>query len=149
MISHYNVIANILQSASYDDVARKQLGIDTQVMLGLLPLSHIYGLTLVALVGQYHGDEVIVLPRFQLATLLAAVERFKIEQLSIVPPILIHMMSDKDKPDNIDFSSVRSIYSGAAPLGAELVECLLKRYPNIHVTQAYGNHEHQQHGKRK
>lgn len=138
MISHYNVIANVIQAALHDGVARKHYGIDTQVTLGLLPLSHIYGLTLVALLSQYRGDEVVVLPRFELETFLAAVQRFRIEQLSVVPPILIQMMANQDRCDRMDLSSVRFIFSGAAPLGSELVEELLKKYPRFHIGQGYG-----------
>lgn len=47
-ISHRNVIANTLQLTVYDGIGRKAAGVDTQVALGLLPLSHIYGLVPVA-----------------------------------------------------------------------------------------------------
>ena len=138
MISHRNVIANIIQASSYEEPARKHYGVSTQVMLGLLPLSHIYGLTLVALLSQYRGDEVIILPRFELDSFLASVQRFRIEQLSVVPPVLIQMISNRDKCDAVDLSSVRMVFSGAAPLGSELVEDLLRRYPKWHVGQGYG-----------
>lgn len=52
MISHYNLIANILQKTTYDTVGRKAAGVDTQVQLGLLPMSHIYGLATVAHCGE-------------------------------------------------------------------------------------------------
>lgn len=142
MISHVNVIANVIQADMYDAVARKEYGIDTQVMLGLLPLSHIYGLTLVALLSQYRGDEVIILPRFELDSFLAAVQRFRIEQLNVVPPILIQIVSNQDKCDRTDLSSVRNVFSGAAPLGSELVEDMLKRYPKLHIGQGYGKSTH-------
>lgn len=143
MVSHYNVIANILQAATYERVGRTKLGISTQVMLGLLPLSHIYGLTVVALLSQFRGDEVIILPRFELSTFLRAIERFRIERLYVVPPIVIQMMSNKEKCDKADFSSVSSLYSGAAPLGSELIEQFLARYPKVRIVQSYGRCPHQ------
>ncbi|KAL6857911.1 hypothetical protein ACO1O0_005357 [Amphichorda felina] len=138
MISHKNVIANVMQAELHDTPARRKMGIETQVMLGLLPLSHIYGLTLVALLSQHRGDEVIILPRFELDSFLAAVERFRIEQLAVVPPILIQMLANPEKCDRTDLSSVRFAFSGAAPLGGELVEDLKKKYPALHVGQGYG-----------
>ena len=138
MISHKNVIANVLQAEIFEAVARRENGIETQVILGLLPLSHIYGLTLVALLAQHRGDEVIILPRFELDTFLAAVQYFKIEQLNVVPPILIQMLSNPEKCDKTDLSSVRFIFSGAAPLGSELVEDMLKKYPKFRIGQGYG-----------
>ena len=60
MISHRNVIANILQVAVYEAVPRKANNIETQNTLGILPFSHIYGLTLVAHVAQFRGDQTVV-----------------------------------------------------------------------------------------
>ena len=60
------------------------------VSVGLLPLSHIYGLVVVAHAGLYRGDAVIVLPRFELRSLLAAIQRYRIQMMHIVsfyPPL--------------------------------------------------------------
>ena len=84
MISHRNVIANILQYCIYEDVPRKKLGVETQVELGLLPFSHIYGLQVIAHSGTWRGDEIIVLPKFELTQFLSAIERFKINHLLVV-----------------------------------------------------------------
>lgn len=84
MISHRNVIANTMQYCTYESVARKQQGVETQVELGLLPFSHIYGLVVIAHGGAWRGDEVVVLPKFEFPTFLAAIERFRLEQLYLV-----------------------------------------------------------------
>jgi acyl-CoA synthetase (AMP-forming)/AMP-acid ligase II len=84
MISHRNVIANIMQYCTYESVNRRKLGIETQVELGLLPFSHIYGLVVVAHSGTWRGDEIVVLPKFELETYLQAIERFKINHLLVV-----------------------------------------------------------------
>ncbi|POR36409.1 Putative 4-coumarate--CoA ligase 1, partial [Tolypocladium paradoxum] len=138
MISHRNVIANVLQICTADSVARKELGVDTQTTLGVLPFSHIYGLVLVALVGQYRGDQVVVLPKFDLTALLAAVQTYRIEQLSVVPPMLIQIIRNQDKCSKYDLGSVRWVFSGAAPLGCEVIDDLLKLYPKWHLGQGYG-----------
>lgn len=142
MVSHGNIIANVMQATLFDTVARNKAGIKNQVNLALLPLSHIYGLTMVGLLSQYRGDEAIVLPRFELGSYLASIERFRIELLFIVPPILINMLSNKEKCDKVDMSSVRHIMSGAAPLGSETVLELNKRYPKWTVGQGYGKPSH-------
>ncbi|KAI9163473.1 Acyl-CoA ligase AFT1-1 [Paramyrothecium foliicola] len=138
MVSHRNVIANVVQVALFESVSRKELSIDTQTGLGLLPFSHIYGLSLVAHVSQYRGDELVVMPRFELVSFLNAVQKYKIEQLSVVPPILIQMLSNQSECKKYDLSSVRLVYSGAAPLSKETVDDLLKVYPHWHIGQGYG-----------
>lgn len=138
MISHLNVIANVMQNAAVESVARKQLGVKTQTGVGVLPFSHIYGLTLIALLGYYRGDQIVVLPKFEPATFLNAIQRFKIEQLSIVPPLLIHIITHRDTVSKYDLSSVRYVFSGAAPLGTEVIEGILKLYPSWNIGQGYG-----------
>ncbi|KAI6361556.1 hypothetical protein MCOR25_006461 [Pyricularia grisea] len=138
MISHYNIIANIISHVAHESVARKQKGIETQVELGLLPMSHIYGLVVVAHTATWRGDEIIVLPKFELKTYLDAIQRFRIEHLIVVPPMVIAMLQQGDVCAKYDLSSVRFVYSGAAPLGEETIAELAKTYPKWIVAQAYG-----------
>ncbi|RGP80661.1 putative phenylacetyl- ligase [Fusarium longipes] len=138
MISHYNVIACTLMIHTYESVTRQQDGIDTQVALGLLPFSHIYGLVVIAHIAQYRGDEIIVLQRFQLDQLLASIQKFRIEQLSVVPPIIVQLLSSQDKCRKYDLGSVRLVFSGAAPLGSETIQKLLELYPKWRISQGYG-----------
>lgn len=138
MISHQNVIANTMQYRLYESVARKKFGVDTQVELGLLPFSHIYGLQVIAHGGTWRGDEVIVLPKFELPQYLQAIEKFKINNLIVVPPIIVRMLSSKEECKKYDLSSVRALYTGAAPTGKETVEEMLKWFPKWHICQGYG-----------
>ena len=138
MVSHRNIIANIIQLTTFESFYRSQHGIDSQVLLGLLPFSHAYGLVIMAHVAPYRGDQVIVLPNFQMGTFLNAIQRFRIEQLNIAPPILVQMIMDHEKCTKFDLSSVRFIYTGGAPLGSETIQSLSKLYPHWHLGQVYG-----------
>lgn len=90
MISHRNVIANTMMIAAYEKSNRQLLksagskGEFTDVILGLLPQNHIYGLIVVCHAGPYRGDQVIVLPKFELKTYLSAIQRFEIASLIVV-----------------------------------------------------------------
>ncbi|KAF5562482.1 phenylacetyl ligase [Fusarium phyllophilum] len=130
--------ARIIQTRTFDSVSRNADGIDTQVMLGVLPFSHVFGLMLITHLGTYRGDEIIVMPRFEFEPFLAAVSRFKIHQLPIVPPIVIQMLDRRELCRKYDLSSVRFVYTGAAPLGKETVDDLLGLYPKWRLGQGYG-----------
>jgi acyl-CoA synthetase (AMP-forming)/AMP-acid ligase II len=84
MISHQNIIANILQFNTYESVSRSQKGIETQSVPGLLPFSHIYALVVMSHACTWRGDGVIVLPRFELKTFLQTIQDHKINQLFVV-----------------------------------------------------------------
>jgi acyl-CoA synthetase (AMP-forming)/AMP-acid ligase II len=88
MISHRNVIANVLQITAFEKAYREKRappgGIYTAVSLGLLPQSHIYALVVICHAGAYRGDQTIVLPKFELKSYLSSIAHFKISALFLV-----------------------------------------------------------------
>jgi acyl-coenzyme A synthetase/AMP-(fatty) acid ligase len=48
------------------------------------------------------------------------------------------MLSSRDELKKYDLSSVRSLYTGAAPLGKETSQEVLNLYPKWSVGQGYG-----------
>lgn len=91
MISHRNVIANTMQTSAYDRSYRDsnnspgaQSNYAKDVDLGLLPMNHIYSLLVICHAGPYKGDQVIVLPKFDLKLYLSAIQKFKISVLFVV-----------------------------------------------------------------
>lgn len=93
MISHKNVIANVLQISAFEKTHRDALAAPggpqhTEVVLGLLPQSHIYALVVMCHTGPYRGDQVIVLPKFELKSYLASIQHFKIGSLFLVRTVI-------------------------------------------------------------
>lgn len=84
MISHCNVISNVLQHVIYESIARKQRGVRVQNVLGFLPFSHIYGLIVVAHTCTWRGDGIFVLPKYEFSWFLESIQKYKIEQLLVV-----------------------------------------------------------------
>ena len=139
MISHRNVIANTVQISVYDQAGRDAIEPGYHdVVLGLLPQSHIYGLIVICHASTYRGDRVIILPKFELQPYLTTIQKYKINTLYIVPPIIIAMVKNQQVLKNFDLSSVKSIFTGAAPLGQETAEELASQYPTWVVRQGYG-----------
>ncbi|UZP36906.1 hypothetical protein NXS19_004722 [Fusarium pseudograminearum] len=121
MISHRSIIANVLQMTFYESAPRKEQGVLTQAVLGALPFSHIYGLVPITHLRAFRGDEIIFLPRFELAQALRAVAQFKIEQLFVVPPILVQMLNNAEDT-----------------VGGKRLDSVRKMYPKWHIGQGYG-----------
>ncbi|QIW94744.1 hypothetical protein AMS68_000262 [Peltaster fructicola] len=144
MISHTNVIANTLQIVSFDGPNRtrmmKELGASeyTENTLGLLPMSHIYALVVICHASPYRGDGVVVLPKYDFKLLLQSIQDFKISMLYVVPPMIIHITKSRDICKQYDLSSVKGLFTGAAPLGPETAAELQSQYPAWAVRQGYG-----------
>ncbi|GAP87205.1 putative AMP-binding enzyme [Rosellinia necatrix] len=138
MVAHRNIIANVMQIRCHEEIGRQQHGVETQRVIGLLPMSHIYALVVVANTGAYRGDGVIVMPRFDFDVFLNCIEKFKINFMHLVPPIIIQLLHNPEACARHDLSSVRFVYTGAAPLGAETHAAAERAFPGARVGQGYG-----------
>ncbi len=55
-----------------------------------------------------------------------------------VPPIVIRVLRTQEICKKYDLSSVRFLFTGAAPMGEETIQDLKKLYPKWKVGQGYG-----------
>jgi long-chain acyl-CoA synthetase len=113
MLTHQNLSANARQIARLDP----QLGDTEDRILGALPLFHVFANTCVLNRTVVAGGEIVMLPRFDAAQVLAAIQRTK---PSAVPgvPTMYQALIDHPKAASTDFSSLRFCISGGAPLSA-------------------------------
>jgi acyl-CoA synthetase (AMP-forming)/AMP-acid ligase II len=115
MLSHRNLVANLLQ---VDATGHLRDGEDT--LITFLPFFHIYGLVVIMMLGLWSGATLVVMPRFDLEQYLDLVERYRATVLHVVPPIVL-ALAKSPCVSGRDFSSVRKLFSGAAPLGADAI----------------------------
>ncbi|UXY28271.1 4-coumarate--CoA ligase family protein [Streptomyces sp. HUAS TT20] len=106
-------------------------------ILAVLPFFHIYGLTALMNAPLRNGATVVVLPRFDLETFLAAIENHRITGLYVAPPIVL-ALAKHPAVARYDLSSLRYIISAAAPLDAQLAAACSERLGLPPVGQAYG-----------
>ncbi|HEY8986714.1 MAG TPA: 4-coumarate--CoA ligase family protein [Streptomyces sp.] len=106
-------------------------------ILAVLPFFHIYGLTALLNVPLRTGATVVVLPRFDLETFLAAVEKHRITGLYVAPPIVL-ALARHPAVERYDLSSLKYVISAAAPLDADLAAACARRLNLPSLGQAYG-----------
>ncbi|KAL1406689.1 hypothetical protein Q8F55_008395 [Vanrija albida] len=107
------------------------------VILGILPMSHIYGLAIVLLRPLTIGVPVVVLPKYEEHSVLSAVGKYHVTHAPVVPPIVLSLVNSPNV-HKYDLSSLKTFLAGAAPMSAELSQAFEKRFPHIAVIQAYG-----------
>jgi acyl-CoA synthetase (AMP-forming)/AMP-acid ligase II len=76
------------------------------------------------------------MPRFELEPFLQAVQQYRITRLFLAPPIVV-ALAKHPLVDKYDLSSVKVIFSGAAPLDAETAKRCGERL-NCRISQGYG-----------
>jgi acyl-CoA synthetase (AMP-forming)/AMP-acid ligase II len=131
MLTHRNLVANLVQVD-----ASSHLRDGTETLIAFLPFFHIYGLVVIMMVGFRAGATLVVMPRFELASYLDLVERHRATMLHVVPPIVL-ALAKSPAVSGRDFSSVRKLFSGAAPLGADVICQCTARVGGV-LQQGYG-----------
>jgi long-chain acyl-CoA synthetase len=132
MLTHGNLRSNIEQMQANE--ARAQTAAD--VSLGVLPLSHIFGLNVVLGVSLYAGSRILLIERFDPTSALEAVRRHGVTILPGAPGMWTAWASLADEADDA-FASVRIAASGAAKLPLEVGETFKRRF-GVVITEGYG-----------
>jgi long-chain acyl-CoA synthetase len=134
MLSHRALIANIDQASQTQPAPI----LPDDIVLGVLPLFHVYGLN--AVLGQVllNGATLVIGRRFSSAETLRLIEAERVTCVPVAPPVITAWMQAEDVNAVIEkLSSVRLLLSGAAPLTAGLVREFESR-TGVAVEQGYG-----------
>lgn len=140
-ITHRNYVSNIMQynyltamDPVYDAECRR-----TQKLLCFLPFYHAMAQMIFIGVAQYREAPVYIMEKFDFLTMLRNVEKFRITDLVLVPPVVVQL-AKRPETKNFDLSSVVRLGSGAAPLSREVSEETENLWPKgvINIKQGWG-----------
>ncbi|TAL21923.1 MAG: long-chain fatty acid--CoA ligase, partial [Frankiales bacterium] len=132
MLTHYNLVSNAYMNRLWDTGATA----GKEVCLGVLPLFHAYGLTVAMNATVLLGGTLVLLPRFDLDQVFAAIDRWKPTMFPGVPPIY-KALTDSPKVRDHDLRSIRLCVSGAMKLPAEIQE-QFERVSGASLVEGYG-----------
>jgi acyl-CoA synthetase (AMP-forming)/AMP-acid ligase II len=130
MLTHYNLVANLVQMQTVERMASEE------VVIGVVPFHHIYGFNVVLNLSLHAGATVVVLPRFDVEEFLRAVQDHSVTTAFVVPPI-VRTLAHHPLVERYDLGSLRYIMSAAAPLPEETAHECARRLGCV-VKQAYG-----------
>lgn len=129
-LSHQNLVMNIDQSAIGADFRAGESA------AAFLPFFHIYGMNVIMNMHLACGGLLITMPRFDLEAFLQICQDHRARRMWIVPPVAL-ALAKHPLIDDFDLSSVDQVFSGAAPMGAELSDAVSKRL-NCELLQGFG-----------
>ncbi|MGI9068697.1 MAG: 4-coumarate--CoA ligase family protein [Pyrinomonadaceae bacterium] len=130
MLTHHNLVANMCQMQGLNYFTEK----DT--LIAVLPMFHIYGLMVFLNLGLQQGATIVTMPRFELEPFLQILQDYQVTLAHLVPPIVL-ALSKHPVVDNYKLPKLRTIFSGAAPLGEDLTRVCMKRL-SCEIRQGYG-----------
>jgi acyl-CoA synthetase (AMP-forming)/AMP-acid ligase II len=130
MLTHRNLVANLCQLQIAFPLE------PGEVLIGVLPFFHIYGQTVIMNHGLRSGGTIVTMPRFDLEQFLELMETHGVTRAFVVPPMAL-ALAKHPAVDGRDLAALRTIMSGAAPLGPDLIEQVARRV-DAKVIQGYG-----------
>ncbi len=132
VLTHANLVANAHQVVAWSPSPPGE----RTTVLGVLPLFHAYGMTVVMNASLLRAGCMVLLPRFEPDAVLQAIARSRPHHLPGVPTLYNALLAHP-RLGRFDLRSVRVCISGAAPLPAE-VQVRFERATGGTLVEGYG-----------
>lgn len=115
MLTHYNLVSNVQMCESWLYKTKER----SEVVLGVLPFFHVYGMTTVMNLSIMKGFKMVLLPKFDAKEVLKTIHKQKPTLFPGAPTIYIGLLNHP-KLNKYDLSSIKACISGSAPLPIEI-----------------------------
>ncbi len=113
MLTHYNLLSNAVYSSMFLPINEKD------VALAVLPLFHIYGMSVIMNSALAVGAQVVLLPRFHVEDVMKAIQNERVTVFCGVPTMYIAIIHSP-KLNDYDLRTIRACISGGAALPVEV-----------------------------
>lgn len=131
ILTHGNLLANIEQNENMPDHVRAD-----DVVFGVLPVFHIFGLNVVVGMSLHAGACVVLIQRFDPVATVETIAERGITVLPGAPPVWV-AMSLLEGFDASHFASVRLALTGASRMPGDAVERLERKF-GVVLREGYG-----------
>lgn len=115
MLTHRNLISNATMCQAWLYKCKE----GEEVVLGVLPFFHVYGMTTVMILSIMQAYKLILLPKFDVETVLKTIEKQRPTLFPGAPTIYIALLNHPNLK-KYDLSSIECCISGSAPLPVEV-----------------------------
>ena len=130
MLTHHNLVANLCQTHRVEQLSEQE------VVIGILPFYHIYGMVVIMSGALRVGATIVTMPRFDLEQFLELLQTHGVTTAYLVPPIVL-ALAKHPLVDDYDISKLRNVLSGAAPLPESVAVACVERHDMV-LRQGYG-----------
>ena len=131
MLTHYNLVSNAYMCNAW---LKAEEGKEVQV--NVLPLSHIYGMTVTMNNAIASAGAMILIPRFDAKEVLGSIQKYKASVFGGVPTLYGALITQPDI-SSYDLSSIKFCISGASPLPPEVQNKFMELTGGV-LVEGYG-----------
>ncbi len=133
MLTHRNIFANTIQTELWHARSTER-GRDRFLLV--IPYFHIYGLTVGMMRGLWQGAQQILIPKYDVEVVLAALRDYQPTYFPAVPTIFVSLLNHP-RLHEFNLDRVCTYNSGSAPIALEVLE-RFERIVNVPLNQGYG-----------
>lgn len=135
-LTNFNMVANLMQfSTEIHNVFEPTTSSHQDIVPGVLPMYHIYGMSVYCFFALSKIAKVVTMPKFTPDDFITLLKQHKPTVHYYVPPI-VHFLTQHPMVTSEDLAPFRVISCGAAPLGASDEDRFLqKAKQNVHILQ--------------
>nr|BAE80729.1 hypothetical protein [Nipponoluciola cruciata] len=135
MLTHKNLMVRFMHCRDPEFCTARHIK-EGGAVLSFMPLFHDFGfMTTLGYISL--GLHIIQMQRYNDQVFLESIQKYKVESILVVPPILIFLVKSSIV-DQYDLSSIKEIGCGAAPLSKETIVEVIKKLNIKNVRQGYG-----------
>ncbi|MFS1516049.1 long-chain-fatty-acid--CoA ligase [Bacillus sp. SCS-151] len=128
MLTHKNLYSNAENTFLHNETKRG-------VTLGILPLAHVYGLT-ISNTCFLTGSSAVVFNHFDPKAVFEAIEKYKVTNFSAVPAMIFALLSYPHS-NKFQLGSLEWVASGSAPLPVALLHAFKQKF-GADILEGYG-----------
>ncbi|KAK1375036.1 4-coumarate--CoA ligase-like 6 [Heracleum sosnowskyi] len=137
VLTHKNFIAMVELFVRFE-ASQYELMSWENVYLAVLPMFHIYGLSLFVMGLLSLGSRIIVMRKFNVDEMPVVIHRYGVTHFPVVPPLLAALTRAAQTYDKSKFKSLKQVSCGAASLNTKNIEDFVRVLPHVDFIQGYG-----------
>ncbi len=136
MLTHENVVANIVQNRPYWDLMGKKYGVRRPVVISVLPWYHIYSQTVDLSTALCLGGTLVVLPHFEAGLVLRTIQETGAHVFMGVSTMFLTLLNEPDL-GKYDLASLKWCNNGATIIPSETVK-EFEKATGVRIVEGYG-----------
>jgi long-chain acyl-CoA synthetase len=118
MLTHANIFANVIQTETFMYRSRER-GVARYLLV--IPYFHIYAFTVGMMKGVWVGALQVLLPKYDVEQVLAAIKQYKPTYFPAVPTVFVSLLNHP-RAKEFGLDKVRTFNSGGAPCPVEVID---------------------------
>lgn len=134
VLTHKNFVSMVELFVRFE-ASQYEYSSSKNMFLAVLPMFHIYGLSLFATGLLSLGSTIIVMRTFNINEVIKVIDNYRVTHFPVVPPILTALTKRVTGINRSYLQSLIQVSCGAAPLSVKAIEDFTHTLPNVDFIQ--------------